>query len=89
MSLVKKITFFMFVNISLMPYAIFIYGKIDKEIAIKASKEYLALQIFIISIGNLFKPLLTFFSVERVLKSLKIFLEKIKKISKLNQIQAN
>ena len=36
LSLMKKIIFFMFVNISIMPFLIFLYGQIDNEVHVEA-----------------------------------------------------
>ena len=62
-SLIRKITFFMLFNVAVMPFFIFLYSKFDEETKIETSLEYLSLQVFLIGIGNAFKPFLTYFSI--------------------------
>lgn len=60
LSLVNKLTFFIFVNLSMSPLAIFLYFQFSKEDnpdPAVTPLDTLAFSLLTISLGNIFKPL--------------------------------
>lgn len=89
-SLVRKLTVFMFINVSISPYLIFIYNIWIKETEGSVSLVNISFTVLMVSLGNLFKPLLTVVSVPRFANWLKRLKEKSKgSESNLNQLEAN
>lgn len=79
MSLIRKLTFFVFLNLSMSPLSIYLYYQFaaDSQPASQDSPfDELALSILIISVGNISKPLTEYFSVGRVTRRLAFYYQR-------------
>lgn len=87
LSLIRKITFFMFFNVSISPFLIMLYNRTVNETPEPLLFNTISLTIILVAVGNFFKPLLTLLSVPRFLKWVKCVREKAKGAkSDLNQL---
>ena len=86
-SLLRKLTFFMFINVSISPFLIYLFERlVNEEYGIKPL-DIMSFTILVVALGNCFKPFLSVFSVPRFVSWVKCMLEKSKKEkSKLNQM---
>ena len=58
LSLIKKLTFFIFINLSMSPLALYLYYQFfGKEQGKTTAFDNLAFSVLTISLGNIFKPL--------------------------------
>ncbi len=91
--MVRKLTFFIFVNLSMSPLAIYLYFSLsheDNPDPAVTPKDTLAFSLLTISLGNIFKPLAEYFNVQRFIKFIKFYLERRKKLKcEMTQDEAN
>lgn len=79
LSLIRKLTFFVFLNLSMSPFSIYLYYEFSSNDAVNPNDtpfDELCLSILIISIGNITKPLMEHLNVGRILKRLKFWYQR-------------
>ena len=80
----------MFINICLSPFLSFLFSRLSIKTESSKALSLISLTVLLVALGNCFKPLITLFSVPRLLSWIKCQLEKRKgEDSKLNQVEAN
>lgn len=64
LSLIKKLTFFIFINLSMSPLAIYLYYKFTGQVQTQNTTplDNLIFSVLTISIGNIFKPFAQYFN---------------------------
>jgi hypothetical protein len=69
LSLVRKLTFFIFLNLSMSPIIVYVYSQYLDSAANTgptSALDNLGFSVLVICIGNVFKPVLEYFNVERI-----------------------
>ena len=79
-SLVRKLTFFIFLNLSMSPLSIYLYQQFinQDQTAAVTPLDNLCFSVLTICIGNVFKPLAEYFNVQRIVKSIGFYFQRRK-----------
>lgn len=79
LSLIRKLTFFVFLNLSMSPFSIYLYYEFSSNDVVNPNDtpfDELCLSILIISIGNITKPLMEYLNVGRILKRVRFWYQR-------------
>jgi hypothetical protein len=79
LSLIKKLTFFVFLNLSMSPFSIYLYYQFSSTNTVKPNDtpfDELCLSILIICIGNISKPLTEYFNIGRLIKRIGFYYQR-------------
>lgn len=76
----RKLTFFVFLNLSMSPFSIYLYFQFSSNEVINSNDtpfDELCLSIVIICIGNISKPLMEYFNLGRIFKRCSFYYQRM------------
>ena len=70
-SLLRKLTFFMFINVSISPFFIYLFERLVQRKYGVEPLDIMSFTVLVVAVGNCFKPFLSLFSIPRFVSWIK------------------